>query len=192
MTMNLDCSAKTFDLYVCDFDGVLASSLSVKGSSFRAAFDELYSVKAGAYAEAYHFDHLGQGRTEKINSILKHLNVWSSASQIRTENAFTRHLSMRLDCIDLNIELLNFVRSASGRKIIWSAAPAVEIRQILGLHSTIFDEIIGPVQDKLKLNQWLNKNGLEGHSGLYFGDTNIDRMAAEKAGLEYFEIIFNG
>ncbi len=173
---------------IFDFDGVILESVDVKGWAFQKIFED--HPKAQERILAYHYDHGGLPRSNKIRYILKEI------LKLPYDDAIVARYCERFgDLVFKRVVDSPFVPGARealevfrGRFLTFvvSGTPHEEINRVVdakGLRS-FFSAVYGsPVSKDERTGMILAEGGLAPQEVLWIGDATSDLRAATKYGI---------
>ncbi len=177
-----------------DFDGVLVDSNSTKTGAFRTLFAG-YDKKSVAAIVAYHKQHGGISRVEKIEYAHRHIlkQPLSDAELVHWTTAYSELVVNRVidaPWIDGAQEFLDSIQGALPIFVI-SGTPEDELRYIIERRNMTgyFHKILGsPIRKPEHIRNLLVSCKLVPERCVFIGDALTDYNAAKVAGLQFIGI----
>lgn len=177
-----------------DFDGVIVNSNPLKSEAFRALFNN-YDEEIVAKIVAYHQQHGGISRVEKIRYAYRHIikQPLTDEELGRWADRYSELVMEKVICVDWVCGAKEFLDSAQGALPIFviSGTPESELRHIIERRkmSGYFQEILGsPIKKPDHIRNLLADYRLLPANCVFIGDALTDFNAARETGLQFIAI----
>lgn len=177
---------------IFDFDGVIVESADIKTEAFKKLFSD-YPKKSGEIIN-YHLLNAGISRYVKFRYVYGHIlrKTLSKNKEIELGKNFSQIVLQKI----INAPLVSGAEEFLDRYknsyqfFIASGTPEDELCNIInakGLQG-YFKEIHGSPKEKRGIiNSIIQKHGFSSDGVVYVGDSESDRLAAEKSGIAFIE-----
>ena len=193
--LNISEILETVNLFVFDFDGVIADSIDVKTKAFQDMYIE-YGEKISQMVVSHHLANGGMSRFEKFKLYHKDfLGIDISEEDLKILSTKFGNL-VKQKVIDSNEiagvnSFLEYLCVCNKTSIINSATPKTELLEIVsGRNLTkYFSEIYGsPSSKKENLELAMNKFNVSNKEILFIGDAEADLKAASELNVQFLGI----
>jgi len=177
-----------------DFDGVIVDSNSIKTDAFVTLFRD-YDDKIVKEIVAYHRQHGGISRVEKIQYAHKHL-IQKPLTEEELALYAARYSELVVEKV-INIQWIpgakEFLDSNQGGLPIFviSGTPEDELKHIIEHRkmSCYFEEVLGsPIRKPVHIRNLLSEYSLVPERCVFVGDALTDFNAARETGLQFIGI----
>ncbi len=177
-----------------DFDGVLVDSNAVKVDAFQALFAD-YDKPTVARIVAYHIQHGGISRVEKIEHAYRHIinQPLSDEELARLATAYSELVVDKVIAVPWIDGAKEFLDSARGTLPLFviSGTPEKELQYILEQRGMrwYFQQVLGsPIKKPEHIRNILNSYRLTPQNCVFVGDALTDYNAARQTGLHFIGI----
>lgn len=177
---------------IFDFDGVITETADIKTEAFRKLFSE-YPKKQKEIVR-YHLENAGISRYVKFRYIYEKLLKKELSGQEEKElgRRFSEIVLQKILVAPFVNGAKEFINNNRSRYqlFIASGTPEAELDDIVTRRNLkeYFKEIYGSPKEKSNIIEEIrNKHSFDKNSVVYVGDAESDRIAAEKAGINYVE-----
>ena len=189
MTTNYTLQAIFFD-----FDGVLVDSNAIKTEAFRTLFRD-HDEKIKLKVVAYHHQHGGISRVEKIRHAYRHI-IKQPLSEEKLACLAAEYSDLVVEKVisaDWIVGAKEFLQEAQGDLPIFviSGTPENELKEIIERRkmSKHFKEILGsPIKKPDHIRNLLSDYRLAPENCVFVGDALTDYYAARETGLQFVGI----
>ncbi len=184
-----------YDFYVFDCDGVILRSNQIKSDAFASALQGEPEQLVADFVE-YHKSNGGVSRYEKFAHYYHHMSVHHSASDDKaslTQQAIERYASIvrhELAACEMISGVLDFIQSLYAQGLpcaVNSGGDELELHHVFGVRGLdqYFKHIFGSPSTKHNNMERLKSAGFMTGSGVMFGDSRSDFVAAESFALDF-------
>ena len=187
------------NIYIFDFDGVLADSVQVKTQAFKDLY-QAYGNDIVHKVIEHHENNGGMSRFDKFRYYHQDfLGIVIDDSEVKSLSLkFSRLVVDKVVSSNEIKGAINFLEYCRKNKIICavnSATPEDELKKIIQLRKLekYFQFTYGSPSSKVEnIEKILNKTRLDRSSAVFFGDAENDFYAAKLSGIDFIGINYLG
>ena len=184
-----------YDFYIFDCDGVILRSNQIKSDAFASALQGEPEQRIADFVE-YHKSNGGVSRYEKFAHYYKHMRINQNSSDdttILTQQAIERYAAIvrdELSSCELISGVLDFIQKLYAEGLpcaVNSGGDELELHHVFHVRGLdqYFKYIFGSPSSKHNNMERLKSAGFMNGSGVMFGDSRSDFVAAQSFALDF-------
>ncbi len=182
------------EVFIFDFDGVLADSVDIKTQAFKALFSE-YDESIQSEVASYHENNKGVSRFAKLEYYHRHLLKESLDDEFITSRAqqFSELVVTKVVAAAEIPGAENFLKTWAGNRrcFVVSATPEEEIINIVqqrGWRQYFVDIYGSPDNKKANIERMFETYSITPNQCVFFGDASADCQAANSVGCKFIAV----